>query len=93
MKKINVKSKSSELVLVLKDHFGGKINKARINLMSQFIISLCKVQTVNFERLASGFETSVASGSNLRRIQRFIANFELDKYLIARFIFGLLPEK
>lgn len=93
MKKINVKSKSSQLVLVLKEHFGGKINQSRIKLMSLFIISLCKVQTVNFERLACGFETGVAPASSLRRIQRFIANFELNKDLIARFIFALLPVK
>lgn len=93
MKIINVESKSSELVLVLKEHFGGKINQARIKLMSLFVISLCKVQTVNFERLAGGFETGVTPASSLRRIQRFIANFDLDKDLIARFIFALLPEK
>lgn len=93
MKITNVESKSSELILVLKDHFGGKINQARITLMSLFVISLCKVQTVNFERLASGFETGASAASSLRRIQRFIAQFELDKDLIARFIFALLPEK
>lgn len=93
MKIINVESKSSELVLVLKEHFGGKINQARIKLMSLFVISLCKVQTVNFERLASGFESSTSPASSLRRIQRFIAEFNLDRDLIARFIFTLLPEK
>lgn len=93
MKIINVESKSSELVLVLKEHFGGKINQARIKLMSLFVISLCKVQTVNFERLASGFESSTSPASSLRRIQRFIAEFNLDRDLIARFIFALLPEK
>lgn len=93
MKIINVESKSIELGLVLKAHFGGKINQARITLMSLFVVSLCKVQTVNFERLANGFETGVSPASSLRRIQRFIAKFELDKDLIARFIFALLPEK
>jgi len=57
------------------------------------IISLCKVQTVNFERLAQGFETSSKRGSSLRRIQRFMAYYVLDMDLIARMIFALLPHK
>ncbi|MFV0506069.1 MAG: IS4 family transposase, partial [Bacteroidales bacterium] len=56
-------------------------------------MALCKVQTVNFERLAQAFNATAQVSSNLRRIQRFIAKFELDPDLIARFIFALLPEK
>ena len=93
MEKINVRSKSNELVSVFKQYFGREINLARIKLMSLFIISLCKVQTVNFERLANGFESGVSTSSSLRRIQRFIADFDLNSDLIARFIFMLLPEK
>lgn len=93
MKNINVESKSSELVLVLKEHFGGIINLARIKFMSLFTISLCKVQTVNFERIANGFESGASPASSLRRIQRFIAKFDLSQDLIAQFIFALLPVK
>ncbi|PXV55994.1 DDE family transposase, partial [Dysgonomonas alginatilytica] len=57
------------------------------------ILSLCKVQTVNFERLAQGFESSVSTGSSLRRIQRFMADYMLDKDLICRMIYSLLPHK
>lgn len=93
MKKTNVESKSSELVLVLKEYFGGSINLARIKLMSLFVISLCKVQTVNFERIANGFESGASPASSMRRIQRFVAQFELNEDLIAKFIFALLPVK
>ena len=93
MKKTNATTKSSELNSVLSSHFQGKINLARIKLISHFIIALCKVQTVTFEKLANAFETSVDSKSSLRRIQRFIAYYTLDGDLIARLIFSLLPKQ
>ena len=58
-----------------------------------FIISLCKVQTVGFEKLANAFDSEALSSSSLRRIQRFIAHYILDSDLVARLIFGLLPQK
>ena len=57
------------------------------------IIALCKVQTVNFERLAQGFESRADTASSLRRIQRFMADYVLDKDLICRMIYSLLPHK
>ena len=93
MTKINASVKSTELILVLTPHFQGKINMARIKLISHFIIALCKVQTVTFEKLANAFESSADSKSSLRRIQRFIADYTLDGDLIARLIFSLLPKK
>ncbi len=57
------------------------------------IIALCKVQTVSFERLSQGFESSSKRGSSLRRIQRFMACYVLDMDLIAKMIFALLPHK
>ena len=93
MKKTNATTKSSELNSVLSSHFQGKTNLARIKFISHFIIALCKVQTVTFEKLANAFETSVDSKSSLRRIQRFIAYYTLDGDLIARLIFSLLPKQ
>lgn len=57
------------------------------------IIALCKVQTVNFERLAQGFDSCCQTSSSLRRIQRFMADYVLDMDLIARMIYCLLPHK
>lgn len=93
MKKTNASVKSTELISELIPHFQGKINMARIKLISHFIIALCKVQTVTFEKLANAFESSADSKSSLRRIQRFIADYTLDGNLIARLIFSLLPKK
>jgi hypothetical protein len=88
-----VSHKSSDLTPVLVEHFGKNLNLARIKFISLFICALCKVQVVCFEKLASGFENSCSSDSSLRRIQRFMADYSLDKDLIARMIFALLPHK
>ncbi len=93
MKKTNVITKNSELTRVLNTHLQGKINLARLKLISHFVIALCKVQTVTFEKLANAFDTESACESSLRRIQRFIANYSLDANLVARLVFNLLPKQ
>jgi hypothetical protein len=52
---------------------------------------LCRVQTVSFEKLGIAFETGAKSGSSLRRIQRFMAEYLPDTDLIERLIFKILP--
>lgn len=69
------------------------MNLARIKFFGLFISALCKVQTVNFEKLAFSFDSEVKTDSSLRRIQRFISEYVLDTNLIARLIFSLLPHK
>jgi hypothetical protein len=93
MKKINVATKNSELSSILNTHFKGKLNLARVKLIAYFVIALCKVQTVTFEKLANAFDTKADASSSLRRIQRFIANYSLDSDLIARLVFNLLPKQ
>lgn len=93
MKKTNAICKDRELTSVLNSHFQGKLNLSRVKFISHFIIALCKVQTVTFEKLSNAFDTKASSESSLRRIQRFIANYSLDSDLIARLIFNLLPKK
>ena len=88
-----VPHKSSDLTSVLVEHFGKSLNLARIKFISLFICALCKVQVVCFEKFASGFENNCSSDSSLRRIQRFMADYTLDKDLIARLIFALLPHE
>jgi hypothetical protein len=87
-----VVNESTNLFSVLKQHFP-TINVARLKLMSLFITTLCKVQTVNYEKLALAFDTGIAKESNLRRIQRFFASYVLNVDLIAKFIFSLLPKQ
>lgn len=93
MKKTNVSLKSSELITILDSQFKGKLNLARIKFIALFISSLCKVQTVNFEKLANAFDSGSKATSSLRRVQRFVSGFTLESDLIAKLIFGLLPEK
>lgn len=85
--------KNSNLIESLTDFFGNEMNFARIKFLSLFIIALCKVQTVCFEKIATGFDCSVQKTSSLRRIQRFIASYVLDIDLISKLVFALLPHE
>ena len=60
------------------------MNLARIKLMAYMLHTLCVVQTVSLHKLASAMPTSVERDANLRRIQRFIANYALNLDLVAR---------
>lgn len=86
-------SKNTILVSTLVKIFGQNMNLARIKFFGLFIIALCKVQTVGFEKLAASFDTKASSDSSLRRIQRFMADYLLDTNIIARLVFALLPHE
>jgi hypothetical protein len=92
-KNIKVEYKSTQLISILSQSLAGKMNLSRIKFFGMFICALCKVQTVCFEKLATAFETDAKTGSSLRRIQRFMADYMLDTDLIARLIFKMLPHK
>ena len=77
----------------MQEYFGNSMNLARIKLMAYMLHALCVVQAVSLHKLASAMPTSVERDSNLRRIQRFIANYALNLDLVARMIFSLLPVK
>jgi len=81
------------LFSVLKEHFGSHFNKARIKLISMFILSLVKVQTVNFNRLSNSFDSSSKSDSSLRRIQRFFASYIFNIDLVSKLLYSLIPEE
>lgn len=88
-----IESKISVLNDTLVKIFGGELNLARIKFIGLFIIALSKVQTVTFEKVAVAFENEAYTLSSLRRIQRFMAGYVLDRDIIARLIFALLPHK
>lgn len=92
-KKTKVSHENRDLTSILVNHFGKSINLARIKFIGLFICALCKVQVVCFEKLASGFENNCDNASSLRRIQRFMAKYALDKDIIAKLIFELLPHE
>ncbi|MCO5248980.1 MAG: IS4 family transposase [Chitinophagales bacterium] len=95
-KNISRESKSNQLCEVLSRNIeknDSMMNKARIKLIAQVILALCKVQTVSFHKLALAFDNESKADSSLRRIQRFMSGFCLCSDLIAKLIFALLPEK
>lgn len=85
--------KDSSLIGVLQEHFQGKINLARIKLICLFIEGLCKVKSVNYDRLASVFNVNVEKNSCYRRIQRFMAEYDFQMEIVSKLIFGMLPTK
>ena len=86
-------AKVNQILPIMQEYFGNSMNLARIKLMAYMLHALCVVQTVSLHKLASAMPTSVERDSNLRRIQRFIANYALNLDLVARMIFSLLPVK
>ena len=86
-----IEAKSSELVSKFHHLWGW--NLARVKFFVLFICALCKVQTVGFDKLASAFNSTADTASSLRRIQRFMAKYQLDSDVIARLIFRLLPHE
>lgn len=90
-KNISHSDKYTQLLTVFKAHLGPDMNLARIRLICLFITALCKVKSVNYCKLSSGFDSMASAASCLRRIQRFIAEAELPMKLISRLIFSILP--
>lgn len=86
-------SKDTGLLTALQAHFSGNMNGARVKLICLFITALCKVKTISYDKLASGFDVKAKKNSSYRRIQRFMAEFTLPMKMISRLIFSLLPEK
>ena len=91
MKNTSLGSKDSTLISVLQSHFKGEISLPRVKLICLFITALCKIKTINYDRLAYGFDTKAAKSSSYRRIQRFMKEFEFSMKLVSTLIFNLLP--
>jgi hypothetical protein len=84
-------NKYSELIQLFKETTNWHM--ARVKCTVSIICSMCKLQTVSFVKLAQGFEGQAIYESNHRRIQRFFAEFIIDRHMLARLIFSLLPDK
>lgn len=70
----------------------GNASKLNCTLSSKFS-ALCKVQSVCFERLSTGFDHDARVDYSLRRTQRIRLDYMLKTNLIARLVFALLPHK
>lgn len=68
-------------------------HKARIKCLLIIINSMVKFHTVSYVKIAQGFSTSVEYESNLRRVQRFFAEFAFDSLVFTKLIYSLLPEE
>ncbi len=93
MENTSLNDKDTTLISVLQGHFKGEINLARVKLICLFITALCKVKTINYDRLASGFDTIADKNSSYRRIQRFMKEFVFPMKIISLLIFSMLPNK
>jgi hypothetical protein len=89
----NLCDKNTTLISALEQHFRGDVNKARVKLIALFIVALCKVKSISYDKLAAGFDSKVNKESSYRRIQRFMSGFDLPMKLISTLIFNLLPEQ
>ena len=86
-----VTDKYSELIEIFDQKTG--CHKAHVKFFVSFICAMCKLQTVSFVKFSQGLEDTASQESNLRRIQRFFAQYVIDFNLIAKIIFGLLPKE
>jgi hypothetical protein len=67
-----------------------KWHGARLSFVALFLIALVRVKTVNLSELATGFTGRAKTDSNYKRLQRFLRDFELDYYSIAKLIVGMM---
>ena len=69
------------------------INLARKKFMTLLVEGLIKGRSVQFIEIANHMSTQVKTQSNLRRIQDFVANYELNYEQIAVLLCCFLPPK
>lgn len=93
MKNTSLGHKDTSLISVLQGHFKGELNLARVKLICLFITALCKVKTLNYDRIASAFDTNANKNSSYRRIQRFMKDFDFPMKIVSTLIFNILPVK
>jgi hypothetical protein len=93
MKNTSLGYKDTSLISVLQGHFKGELNLARVKLICLFITALCKTKTINYDRIASAFDTKADKNSSYRRIQRFMRDFDFPMKVVSVLIFNILPFK
>ena len=66
-------------------------NKARLEFLSQFILSLIKLRTCSLYRLCVAFQREADAQSNYKRIQGFFRSYVFDPADIARLLVTMVP--
>ena len=68
-------SKDTALISVLQGHFKGQLNFASVKLKCLFVTDLCKIKTINYDRLAFKCDTNTKKENSYRCMQRFMKDF------------------
>ena len=68
-----------------------KLNKARKKFIRAFIFGLIEKSTVEFTELAKVLNDDVQPTSNLRRIQLFFSDYQLNYLVFARIFMDFIP--
>lgn len=80
--------KVTKLVTVLSSHLT-EFHLARVQFIGLFVIAVIKVGLGGLIQIATAFERNVECSSSLRRIERFLNDYELDFQAITRLIVSL----
>ncbi len=72
----------------LKPHL--KWHGARLSFLALFLISLFRVKTVNLVDLSIGFKSKAKKESSYKRLQRFLREFDLDYYSMAKLVISMM---
>lgn len=67
-----------------------KWHGARLSFLALFLIALFRVKTVNLVDLSIGFKSKVKKESNYKRLQRFLPEFDLDYYDLAKLVIEMM---
>ncbi len=81
--------KIAKLTTILNSEFGR--NKARVALLSCFLVALLKVRTVCLTKIAVAMPGKVKTDSKYKRLQRFFAKYDFSMDSIAWLIVRFLP--
>lgn len=88
-----LKSKVQNLLEIGQDFFAKKINLSRKKFIISFAFAMCISRSVQFQEIALHFNDEAKVDSNLRRIQRFFAEYELNYEQLAVILLNFIPEK
>lgn len=72
----------------LKPHL--KWHGARLSFLALFLIALFRVKTVNLVDLSIGFKSKAKKESSYKRLQRFLREFDLDYYTMAKLVIEMM---
>lgn len=63
---------------------------ARLSFLALFLVALFRVKTVNLAELATGFAGKAQTASHYKRLQRFLGEFELNYFSLAKLVVRLM---